>query len=469
MYCGELTKAVRRDGEACCNLHPAVIFVLCPLPFLCANCQLPTANCQLLMNPSTGSRTHRILLLTTPNSYRTPAFLEAARRLGIEVLQAVDMPAELSEHWGYRLGVPFHQVDSAAAQIVDAVAAAPVDAILALDDSGSLLAARASHLLGLPHNDPDAAEAARNKYRMRQLLAAGDVLSPRFCPFSTADDPTTVATTVEAEIGYPCVVKPVDLNGSRGVIRANDRAELIAALHRLYALIRTTPPRPFLVESYIPGVEVALEGMLDNGDLTVLALFDKPDPLEGPFFEETIYVAPSRLPAAIQQSIADCTARAARALGLHMGPIHAELRISDEGPWIVEVAGRSIGGLCSRTLRFGSDASLEELILRQACGLPIESRERQAQAGGVMMIPIPGPGILRSISGVEDAQRIPGVESVEITARVNNPIVPLPEGESYLGFIFARGDAPADVETSLRQAHAALHFEIEAEIPLFMR
>jgi biotin carboxylase len=410
---------------------------------------------------------HRLLLLTTPNSYRTPAFLEAAHRLGIEVLQAVDMPAELSEHWGYRLGVPFHQVDSAAAQIVDAVTNAPVDAILALDDSGSLLAARASRLLGLPHNAPDAAEAARNKYRMRQLLAAGDVASPRFRLFSTADDPIAVAAAVEAEIDYPCVVKPVDLNGSRGVIRANNRDELLAALRRLYALIGAA--RPFLVESYLPGVEVALEGMLDNGDLTVLALFDKPDPLEGPFFEETIYVTPSRLPAETQRAIADCTAAAARALGLHMGPIHAELRINDGGPWIVEVAGRSIGGLCSRTLRFGSDASLEELILRQACGLPIESRERQGQAGGVMMIPIPGPGILRSVAGLEDAQRVPGVEAVEITARVHNPIVPLPEGESYLGFIFARGEDPATVESALRQAHAALHFEIEAEIPLFVR
>jgi biotin carboxylase len=401
----------------------------------------------------------RILLLTTPNSYRTPAFLDAAQRLGIDVMQAVDMPTELSEHWGYRLGVPFHQVERAAAQILDAVTAAPVDAVLALDDSGSLLAARASHLLGLPHNAPAAAEAARNKYRMRQMLAAGKVPSPAFRAFSTADEPGAVAVTVETEIGYPCVVKPVDLNGSRGVIRANDRDELLAALHRLYTLIGAV--RPFLVESYIPGVEVALEGMLDNGDLTVLALFDKPDPLEGPFFEETIYVTPSRLPAETQQSIADCTAAAALALGLHMGPIHAELRINEQGPWIVEVAGRSIGGLCSRTLRFGSDASLEELILRQACGLPIDSRERQGQAGGVMMIPIPGPGILRSVRGLEDAQRVPGVESVEITARVHNPIVPLPEGESYLGFIFARGDNPAGVKNALRQAQVALQNSVK--------
>jgi biotin carboxylase len=274
-------------------------------------------------------------------------------------------------------------------------------------------------------------------------------------------------------LGFPAVVKPTDLNGSRGVMRVNDRQECVTALRRLYQMI--TPRRGdqanmeeriFLVERYIPGVEVALEGMLDQGELQVLALFDKPDPLEGPFFEETIYVTPSRLPDQTQQAITDCTAAAARALGLQMGPIHAELRIDNGVPWIVEVAGRSIGGLCSRTLRFGADVSLEELILRQACGLPIASLSREQAAGGVMMIPIPGPGILCKVQGVEAAGSVAGVESVEITAKINNPIVPLPEGDSYLGFIFACGDSPAEVENALRQAHQCLHFEIEAEIPL---
>ena len=410
-----------------------------------------------------------VLLLTTPQSYRTPAFLAAAEKLGIEVRQVVDMPKELANYWGYQLGVDFNAVEQSTQQIVEAVAETPVDAVLALDDSGALLAARASQQLGLPHNAPEAAEAARNKYYMRQLLAAGGVNSPRFRRFSTASNPADLAGQIETEIGYPCVVKPEDLNGSRGVIRANNQEEFIAAARRLYHLIGTAPARFFLVESYIPGVEVALEGILDGRDLQVLALFDKPDPLEGPFFEETIYVTPSRLTGETQQAIARCAAQAARALGLQMGPIHAELRINHQGPWIVEVAGRSIGGLCSRTLRFGTDASLEELILRQACGLPIESLEREQQAGGVMMIPIPGPGILRRVSGVAEANAVPGIESVEITAKLNNPIVPLPEGESYLGFIFARGNDPATVEAALREAHRRLHLEIEAEIPLLMR
>jgi biotin carboxylase len=406
----------------------------------------------------------RVLLLTTPHSYRTAAFVDAANHLGIEAVQAVDMPAELAAHWNFRLGVDFTAVEQASQQLVDALAERPVQAILSLDDSGAFLAARTSQLLGLPHNAAAAAEAARNKHQMRQLLSAGGVLSPRFRRFFSDDPLPTIVPTVETEIGYPCVVKPEDLNGSRGVIRANNRDELLAAAARLVALIG--PSRHFLVEEYMPGVEVALEGILDGGVLQVLALFDKPDPLEGPFFEETIYVTPSRLPAAVQDNIATTTAQAARALGLEMGPIHAELRINDAGAWIVELAGRSIGGLCSRTLHFGTDASLEELILRQATGLPIAGLDREGRAGGVMMIPIPEAGILREVHGVDKAKAVPGIEDVQITAQRNYPLVPLPEGDAYLGFIFAAGDSPEAVEAALRAAHAELRFEILPEIRL---
>ena len=218
-----------------------------------------------------------------------------------------------------------------------------------------------------------------------------------------------------------------------------------------------------LVEDYIPGAEVALEGLLDDGRLRTLALFDKPDPLDGPYFEETLYVTPSRLPAEAQAAIERAAAAAAASLGLRQGPIHAELRWNEGGAFLIEVAARSIGGLCSRTLRFGTDMSLEELILRQALGLPIDAA-RQGRAGGVMMIPIPAAGHLRRVEGVDAAAAVPGVETVEITARMNHPLIPLPEGDSYLGFIFARGETPAEVEAALRAAHARLAFEIVPEM-----
>lgn len=407
----------------------------------------------------------RLMLLTTVRSYRMEAFRAAAERLGIAVATGLDLPPELADQWPEALPLPFAAPDEAAAGIAAYAAEHPLAAILSVDDSGSLVAAAASRALGLPHNDPAAAVAARDKFVMRRLLREGGVPTPWFERFTTADDPAAVAVRAP----YPCVVKPLNLNGSRGVIRADSPAELVAAIDRLTRLIAPPPPRPptppppasYLVEAFIPGFEVALEGLLDDGQLRVLALFDKPDPLDGPFFEETIYVTPSRLPEATQVAIAATTAAAARTLGLWVGPVHAELRVNEAGVWLIEVAGRSIGGLCSQVLRFGIDASLEELILRQAVGLPLGDVGQRDRAAGVMMIPIPQAGLLRAVEGVDEATAVPLIDGVEITARLHYPLTPLPEGDSYLGFIFARGETPAEVEAALRQAHGRLRFAID--------
>lgn len=406
----------------------------------------------------------RVLIIATNHTYRAHAFIDAAEALGVELVQAIDMPRPLAEQWEVALGLDFNNLDSAVAKICQFAEEKPLDAILAVDDSGSLLAARAGEALGLRHNSVAAAEAARDKFRMRQLLRLANVPSPQFGRFSTEEDPNAIA----AQISYPCVVKPLALSGSRGVIRANDARDLATAVARLERILARAEPGPhfFLVEQFIPGMEVALEGLLDNGALTVLALFDKPDPLDGPYFEETIYVTPSRLPNCQQQAIAECAEQAAAALGLRTGPIHAELRVNEDGPWILEVAARSIGGLCSQTLRFGTDESLEELILRQACGMRIESTEREGTASGVMMIPIPSAGLLKEVRGCDAAEAVPLIQRVEITAKLNYPIFPLPEGESYLGFIFARGETATAVETALREAHSKLRFEIAPHITL---
>ena len=411
---------------------------------------------------------HRVLLIVTPRSYRVPSFMAAAKQLGIEVVQAIDMPEQLASYWDVTLGVDFHDLATATQRIVAFAAKRPFAAIIAVDDTGSLLAARASEALGLRHNSLAAAEAARDKYKMRQMLQASGLLCPRFRRFALDTDPQQVVQQVIDDVLFPCVVKPLRVSGSRGVIRADNPAQLVSAITRLRRILAQQDPQAvsFLVEAFIPGFEVALEGMITDGRLQILALFDKPDPLNGPFFEETIYVTPSRLPIDTQQAIAACTAQAAQALGLRGGPLHAELRLNDEGPWLVELAGRSIGGLCSQTLRFGTDASLEELILRQACGLEIASTQQAAQAGGVMMIPIPEAGLLKEVTGCAEAEAVPLIEQVEITAKLHYPLVPLPEGDSYLGFIFARGETAVAVETALRQAHSKLHFEITPQIPL---
>lgn len=427
-------------------------------------------------DPSGGNPPKRVLILTTPNSYRTQDYVEAASRLAIETVIAVDTPQALADTWQFRLGVDFAMPQRAADQLVQTLresanpdrGAGLLDAVLALDDSGARVAALVADRLGLPHNDPAAAEAARNKFRMRTLLAAGGAAVPEFAEFDTGQDLKEIIGQAEDRIGYPCVVKPEELNGSRGVIRANSRCELAAAVRRLAKLISFG--QPFLIEGYIPGFEVALEGLLDRDKLHLLALFDKPDPLEGPFFEETIYVTPSRLAPEVQQKIVETAQTAARSLGLHTGPVHAELRVNESGLWIVELAGRTIGGLCSRILRFGVEVgngnSLEELVLKQACGFPPVGLERESQAGGVMMIPIPKAGILRGVEGVTEAKGVDGIEDVQITARINQSLVPLPEGDAYLGFIFSKGRLPSEVEAALRKAHSLLRFEIIPEFAL---
>ncbi len=412
------------------------------------------------------SEQKRVLLLMSPATYRAGAFLQAAKKLNLAVVVGIDLPETLSEYWHVPLGLDFANPQASIDTIVEYAREYPISAILSVDDSASELAALACAALGLPGNSPEAAEAARDKLLMRQLMSAGGAPCPIFRPFYLRDDPYETA----GQVAYPCVLKPTRLSGSRGVIRADNPREFVAAFQRLKRMLVADGYSPyetaFLVEDFIPGFDVALEGLLTHGQLKVLTLFDKPDPLDGPFFEETIYTTPSRLPAETQEAIARSVSIAAASLGLSEGPVHAELRVNEDGPWMLEMAGRSIGGLCSTILEFGSGMCLEELILRHATGDEIESVERESSAAGVMMIPIPSSGILRSVHGVEDALNVPRITGIEITAKLNYPLVPLPEGSSYLGFIFARGETPAEVEAAIREAHALLRFDVRREIPV---
>jgi len=406
----------------------------------------------------------RLLLLLPTTTYRTEAFIEAATRLGVELVCASERPSTLESLTPDSLvTLDFGDPLGSAETIARFARSRPIDAVVGVDDLTTVAAAAISQRLGLKANALPAVSAARDKHAMRRRLAEAGVPAPRFRLVELADDPAAVAEKVE----YPCVLKPLMLSASRGVIRANDGRELVAAFRRIEAILAqpdAAPPvgarRALLVEEFVPGREVALEGLLIGGRLHVLALFDKPDPLDGPFFEETIYVTPSRLPAATQERIAAVTRDACSALGLTEGPIHAELRVNERGPFVLEVAARSIGGLCARTLTFGTGLSLEELILCHALDRPLESLERERRAAGVMMIPIPRAGRLVAVRGVEEAEAVEAVEEVVITMHPGQEVIPLPEGWQYLGFIFARAEKPAAVEAALRKAHARLRFDI---------
>jgi biotin carboxylase len=283
-------------------------------------------------------------------------------------------------------------------------------------------------------------------------------------------------TRLSAGLAYPVVIKPVGLSGSRGVIRADDDGELRSAFDRVSALLgrrevraqRTGLERDLLIETFIAGREYAIEGLLTAGRLMPLALFDKPDPLDGPFFEETIYVTPSSASPDEHRAIFDAVERAAAALGLWHGPVHAECRVNAEGVYVLEVAARPIGGLCSRVLRFERGAarplSLEHVLLRHALGWDVSEVQREAGGAAVMMIPIPRRGVFRGLSGEEAARGIPFVEDLRITAKQDQRLERLPEAGSYLGFIFARAPGAADAEGAVREAHRRLSFRIDAPI-----
>ncbi len=414
-------------------------------------------------------RVERALLLLPTSTYRTRDFLDAAGSLGVEVVVGSEEPSTLESFQPDRLlTLDFLDPEGAAAKAREFHARHPLDAVLAVDEETVVVAASIAAALGLPHNPPEAAVRARLKHRMRGALAANGVPQPSFGIARTGDDPRLLARGLT----YPLVLKPVFLSGSRGVVRVDDRESVVRWFEWLAALLATPEVRAHggdegdvvLIEEYVDGREVALEGLLTGGRLRTLALFDKPDRMVGPFFEETIYVTPSRLAESTQKEIARVSAEAARAIGLRHGPVHAELRLRslghEETAVVVEVAGRSIGGLCSRTLRFGLGVSLEELILRHALGRDVEALVREARASGVMMIPIPKPGILERTCGLEEARQVPGIVEITITAHPGKTLVPVPLGSSYLGFIFARAADPESVENALRQAHARLSFDV---------
>ena len=425
----------------------------------------------------------RVLLFAAKLGYQTRSFDEAACKLGVELLFVTDRCQQLDDPWGDRaIPVHFESPDAAAHAVMQSVRDQAVDGVLALGDRPAAAAAFAARGLGLFYNHPASVEACRSKLRMREVFRDAGLPVPWFRAIALNPAPEPALNA----ISYPCVLKPLSLSASQGVIRANSREEFLAAVARIRRLLEspeiqsTREPNldQILVEGYIPGAEVAVEGLLAEGRLRILAMFDKPDPLEGPHFEETIYVVPSRLSAAQQFCIERCAADSVRALGLSHGPIHAEFRVNGDGIWPLEVAPRPIGGLCARSLRFSPPAtgpgaspdaapmSLEELLLRHALNLPGSDSPREATASGVMMIPVPKSGTLEKVEGQAAARAVPGITALEITARLHDYLAAWPDGATYLGFIFARAEKSEEVEDSLRKAHAKLRFELSPRLPV---
>jgi ATP-grasp domain/L-amino acid ligase C-terminal domain 2 len=404
----------------------------------------------------------RLLLIGATTGYQTRVFAEAAERLGLDLLLATDRCHVLDDPWGDRAIALRFEDPEGAAEIL--AAEAQVDGIVAVGDRPAFIAALAAQRLGIAYNSPESVNASRNKFFAHERFRAAGLLVPEFHRVRLSEGPERAAQQAR----YPCVLKPLGLSASRGVIRADNPREFVTAFRRIEILLadpdiarlHEDQDRFLQVETFIEGREFALEGLLVNGRLCVLAIFDKPDPLDGPFFEETVYITPSREDPATQRAIIQTTEAAIRALGLSHGPIHAEIRVNSCGVWMLEVAARPIGGLCARVL-----PGLEELILRHAAGEDAGILAAGAPASGVMMIPIPRAGIYVDVKGLDLARAAPGIEDVIITAKQGQKLIPLPEGASYLGFIFARGESPDAVDKALRRAHRELRFEIATALP----
>ena len=407
--------------------------------------------------PIQNAAPRRVLLIAPHGSYRTAPFLAAAKTRGIDVLIASETKHSLVSAYAQGLHLDLDDPQASLQTILREAQRQPFAAVLGCDDASTELAALAAAELDLPHNLTTAVRLARRKDLARERLAQAGVPAPRHWRL---DLTRPLAAQIE-DIRFPCVLKPVALSASRGVIRANNVAELTHAAARIQVLLARAglhdaeERETILVEAFIPGFEVAVEGLLTHGQLEILTIFDKPDPLDGPYFEETYYITPSRLDAPAQQALLETISAACAAYGLREGPIHAECRINEQGVWILEVAARTIGGLCGRLLRFGTGSSLEELVLLHALG-ERPALNKEAGGAGVLMIPIPQAGILRRVEGVSAAAKVPYIEEVVIDVREGYELVPLPEGASYLGFIFARAPSAAQAEAALRAAHACL-------------
>ena len=414
----------------------------------------------------------RLLILSTTTGYQVRSFDEAAERACVEVVFATDRCHALDDPWQDRaIAVRFHEEEASLAAILEHAKVQPLHGVVAVGDRPVVLAARVAAALGLSGNSVESAAASANKFETRTRLTAAGLRAPWFMRVSCSG--ARGVNPAAARISFPCVVKPLGLSGSRGVIRADSESEFAAAVDRVARLlarpdvraIRSGLEEDILVEGFIEGREFAIEGVLTRGRLRVFAIFDKPDPLDGPFFEETIYVTPSALPPEVQRDIASEVQRAAAALGLVHGPVHAECRVGPAGIVILEVAARPIGGLCSRVLRFAPEAAtLEDVLLRQALGEDVSRYTREPHASGVMMIPIPKRGMFRRVDGEAAARGVALVEDVRMTAKPDQLMEPLPDGGSYLGFIFARGGEPSAVVAALRDAHRRLRFTIDPPI-----
>ncbi len=389
----------------------------------------------------------RLLLVAPSRSYRVGDFLDAALAMGCEVTVASDAVSAIP---GSFIPVSFDDPVAAGERLADLVGA--VDGVVGTDGSAIVVAAETARMLGLPANAADALVAAGDKYRQRQAVEAAGVLQPSFALLDGPAAPTTWSA-------FPAIVKPLDRSASQGVLRVDSPAELGEAVRTVGAIVG--PGSSLLVEAFVPGIEVAVEGLVRGGRLDVVAVFDKPDSPQGPTFPETLLVSPARLAPDALDRVIEVVGRAVAAVGVAEGPVHVECKVKGGEVWFLELAARTIGGLCGRALVPGG-VSLEEVVVRHALGLSLPAPPWRAAATGVLMLPVDETGKVEAVRGIDAAQAVEGVTDVVITVGAGEEVVALPAGDRYIGFVFARAETADEAEAVLRSAWAEIEVEVTA-------
>ena len=405
-----------------------------------------------------------ILFIAPPQSYRIAPYLKAAKELDCDLTIASMGEYSLVSPIAEGIHIDFADHEAALARLKEHHQQHPFNAVIGGDDLAVELASRLANELGLAHNSPQASLLTRRKDLARAHLQQAGVAVPAH---SLIDLTRPLAIQLE-QLHYPCVLKPLAMSMSRGVIRVDNTEQAQQACARIESIIQEAlveeEQQKILAEQYIDGEEIAYEGLLTNGELKTLLFFDKPEPLTGPYFEESYYITPSRQDKDIQQRVYEVVKAACDSYGLVTGPVHAELRVDEDGKvWVLEVAARTIGGECARLVELATEQSLEKLVLSNALS-QLHSLPELKGAAGVLMIPTTQAGVLRRVEGVMAAQNVEGIKEVVLSVREGHQLVPLPEGSSYLGFMYGLAETPEQVEQALREAHAKLNVVIA---PLF--
>lgn len=398
-----------------------------------------------------------LLLIAPANSYRIAPYLKAALNLGLKVLVASNSKYSLVPEIALGVTVDFNNQSEAQSLILKAIKDLRIQCVLATDDSCVSLSSHIAQHLGLAHNQPSATKLTSRKDLARKATQIAGRNTPEFNIINLHQ-----ASQFSRSINYPVVIKPLNLSASKGVIRANDPEQFIAACLTINTILSRSNVTGFerdnvLVETYLEGPEFAIDGILIDGDFHLLAIFDKPEPLTGPYFEETYYLTPSQLTQSHQAALIEEVARSCDAYNLKQGPIHAEARITKNGIFLIELAARTIGGQCGQLIEFSLQQKLEEVIIRGLCGEPPNLPPKPTPAG-VLMIPVETAGILKRVEGLTAAMQVEFIQDIEIHIQEGYELLPLPEGSSYLGFIFAQAPTQGQAFNALKKAHQMLRF-----------